>query len=212
VTAWDPDPGLGAIGLYGCLFVVPILLALGLIPWLFFRLDLFEARYLVPAMLACVLVAGGAGWAWKRKYKDVPVAELLPRLVDEADGPAGVAATDRVRGIGWGLWAGEGARWMRQAYDAVGRPKLRELWAGIGGWPDTYADPLVDELVELLERDARDPATQGGFGHRDRIRAIGEALDRFGGIELMKKVYYRVRERGPYFSQDIWHLIGEWRE
>ncbi|MFO0926106.1 MAG: hypothetical protein U0736_03580 [Gemmataceae bacterium] len=65
-------------------------------------------------------------------------------------------------------------------------------------------DEAVGELVRLIGGDA-------GFGNKEAICAIGESLDEQGGIELMRKVYYQVRGRGVYFSQDIWDGVGDWR-
>lgn len=65
-------------------------------------------------------------------------------------------------------------------------------------------DEAVGELVRLIGGDA-------GFGNKEPIRAIGEAMDEQGGMELMQQVYYKVRGRGVYFSQDIWDGIGSWR-
>ncbi|MCE9567214.1 MAG: hypothetical protein K8U57_34870 [Planctomycetes bacterium] len=70
---------------------------------------------------------------------------------------------------------------------------------------------LLRELAGLIEKDSRDAATEGGFGSATRIRAIGEELDRQGGIELMRAAYSEVRRRGPYFSDHIWDGIGDWR-
>lgn len=65
-------------------------------------------------------------------------------------------------------------------------------------------DALVDELVRLV-------GTDGGFAQAERIREIGELLNAQGGMEKMQEAYYLVRRRGVYFSQDIWHMIGDWR-
>ena len=64
-------------------------------------------------------------------------------------------------------------------------PPVRKASSATRGWPD----PSLDELVELLNRDTRDRATLGGFGHRERIEAIGRTLDDAGGVELMRRVY-----------------------
>lgn len=63
---------------------------------------------------------------------------------------------------------------------------------------------LLGELLQLVSSD-------GGFGNRARIREIGEELNRIGGMDLMQCAYYRVKNAGPYFSQDIWNGIGFWR-
>jgi hypothetical protein len=201
------------IGLFALLFGLPLLLMFGM-PWLFFKLGLFGAGYLVPAMLACPMFSGCVAWVWRRLYKDVPVVELLPRLLDEDNRSRRVGGearnAERIRAIGTGLkWQG-GPRLMRQVYEAVGRSRLKESWAGIGGWPDSWADGSVEELTGLLRRDAGEPLTQGGFGHLDRIRPIGKEIFQFGGIELMRKVYDRVRGGSVYFSEAVWAGIGGW--
>ena len=70
---------------------------------------------------------------------------------------------------------------------------------------------LINELASLVERDAQDSRTLGGFGSKTRIRVIGEELNRIGGMDLMRAVYYSVKNRGPYFSEDIWDGIGDWQ-
>jgi hypothetical protein len=70
---------------------------------------------------------------------------------------------------------------------------------------------LVEELTRLLQKDAKDRSTLGGFGSKSRIREIGKKLNTEGGIELMRAVYYAVKSSGPYFSQDIWDGIGDWQ-
>jgi hypothetical protein len=69
---------------------------------------------------------------------------------------------------------------------------------------------LLNELVRLLELDAGDPSTRGGFGSETRIREVGEELNRKGGFELMQAAYLVVSRR-VRFSQDIWADIGGWR-
>lgn len=63
---------------------------------------------------------------------------------------------------------------------------------------------LIDELVHYVGDD-------GGFAQTERIRLIGYQLETQGGMSLMQQAYSEVRRRGVYFSQDIWHMIGEWR-
>ena len=65
---------------------------------------------------------------------------------------------------------------------------------------------LIIELVTLVRKD------NSGFANRTRIREIGEELNRQGGMKLMQEAYYKVRATGTYFSQDIWHEIGEWQQ
>lgn len=52
-----------------------------------------------------------------------------------------------------------------------------------------------------------------GFRNKARIREIGEdlKLNGDGGIELMRKAYYAVRNNEIYFSQDICGGISGWR-
>ena len=61
------------------------------------------------------------------------------------------------------------------------------------------------ELTQLVGAD------NSGFRNEARICEIGEDLNREGGIELMRKAYYAVRNNGVYFSQDIWSGVGSWR-
>ena len=65
---------------------------------------------------------------------------------------------------------------------------------------------LFNELVGLVKKD------NSGFAEKTRIREIGEELNRRGGFKLMQEAYYHVRNTGTYFSQDIWHRIGEWEQ
>jgi hypothetical protein len=75
--------------------------------------------------------------------------------------------------------------------------------------PKPRSGPVnVQELTEEL---ARLVGADGGFGNCDRIRAIGEDLNRAGGMNLMQTAFYAVRRSGVYFSQDIWDGIGGWR-
>jgi hypothetical protein len=73
--------------------------------------------------------------------------------------------------------------------------------------PDDHeaeAGRLVRELLQLT-------GTDGGFGNRERIRAIGEKLDTLGGMEFMQRAHNTVRDAGRRLSQDIWNGIGSWR-
>jgi hypothetical protein len=63
----------------------------------------------------------------------------------------------------------------------------------------------VVELTQLVGVD------NSGFRNKARIREIGEDLNREGGMEVMRKAYYAVRNNGVYFSQDIWNGVGSWR-
>jgi len=66
-------------------------------------------------------------------------------------------------------------------------------------------ESVIAELTQLVGVD------NSGFTNKARIREIGEDLNGDGGIELMRKAYYAVRNTGIYFSQDIWDGIGSWR-
>jgi hypothetical protein len=66
-------------------------------------------------------------------------------------------------------------------------------------------EAVIAELARLVGVD------NSGFRNKARIREIGEDLDREGGMELMRKAYYAVKNNGIYFSQDIWDGIGSWR-
>jgi hypothetical protein len=102
---------------------------------------------------------------------------------------------------------------MRARYSSLG-----QSWVNIDSPPQCLKcgstilpegeHPLKKEAVaELVQLVAEDNA---GFKNEIRIREIGEELNREGGIELMKKAYYAVRDQGVYFSQDIWYEIGGW--
>jgi hypothetical protein len=65
-------------------------------------------------------------------------------------------------------------------------------------------EETVAELRKLIGSD-------GGFANKALIRAIGEELNREGGMTLMRRAYNGVRTTGRYFSQDIWDGIGNWR-
>ncbi|MBI4488901.1 MAG: hypothetical protein HY694_07425 [Deltaproteobacteria bacterium] len=69
---------------------------------------------------------------------------------------------------------------------------------------DPITEATVDRIVVLVGGD-------GGFNNKGPLREIGEELNRQEGIDRMRLVYYRVRNKGPYFSQDIWDGIGDWR-
>ena len=70
---------------------------------------------------------------------------------------------------------------------------------------DPATEAIVDRIVQLVGGDA-------GFSNEAPLREIGEALDRQGGVDRMRLVYYCVRNKGLYFSHDIWHMIEDWRE
>ena len=71
--------------------------------------------------------------------------------------------------------------------------------------PGRTSRGIVVELTQLVGW------TIAGFRNKARIREIGEDLNREGGMELMRKAYYAVRNNGVYFSQDIWSGVGSWR-
>jgi len=105
--------------------------------------------------------------------------------------------------------------WLRDsssgppAAPPVAAPSPAPLRAAAGPAPRPTASGVsfvatVQELRRLVGDD-------GGFGNEEPIRAIGERLHREGGMDLMQKAYYAVRNGGPYFSQHIWDGVGEWR-
>lgn len=71
--------------------------------------------------------------------------------------------------------------------------------------PDLFVK-VLNELITLVKKD------NSGFANKPRIREIGDELNRQGGMKLMQQAYYLVRNTGVYFSQDIWHGIGEWEQ
>jgi len=84
-------------------------------------------------------------------------------------------------------------------------PMEKESVGSSTSFTATQAD-LIVELVTLVKQD------NSGFANRPRIREIGQELNRQGGMKLMQQAYYKVRATGAYFSQDIWHEIGEWEQ
>jgi hypothetical protein len=102
--------------------------------------------------------------------------------------------------------AAEGSHGNKRATPTMtDRPKEKESVGSSTSFTATQAD-LIVELVTLVKRD------NSGFANRPRIREIGQELNRQGGMKLMQQAYYKVRATGAYFSQDIWHEIGEWEQ
>ncbi len=200
-----------------CVLVVHLIAWVCFVVWLFQGNDP-QGMYIGPAIAGGVLIPIGLFLVVLRLVPDFDrdkwfgeVRELLEK--DHAELLAGKPGRrDEIAFKGTLTNMIGGAKLMRDCYLHMPKDRLKEVWKGIGGWPDSYADPVVDEMVDLLEADEREARTRGGFGHGDRLRELGRELDGFGGIDLMRKAYDRVRQRGVYFSQDIWHMIGEWRE
>ena len=94
-------------------------------------------------------------------------------------------------------------KWLKQLFEESEDAKLKRLLSA-------HASSL-SEVARLVATDAEDRSTLGGFGSKARIREIGESLNEAGGMELMRAAYYDIKGRGPYFSEDIWDGIGDWR-
>lgn len=105
------------------------------------------------------------------------------------------------------LWKKEKRiEWVYPGVVSIGMTdKIRSQQQAAQSRLDPATEAIVDRIVQLVGGD-------GGFANKAALREIGEELNRQGGIDRMRLVYYRVRNKGPYFSQDIWHMIGDWRE
>jgi hypothetical protein len=80
------------------------------------------------------------------------------------------------------------------------------------------AEALIDELCSMVEQDQQKGTEyQSAFlgkKTKDRTVAIGNALLKFGGEDLMVHAYYKVLERHGVMSARMlecsWDGIGDW--
>jgi len=97
------------------------------------------------------------------------------------------------------------------------RQMEREAYAGLSLGPEI--DHIVDELTRIGSIDGFLSMQPGGRFNENRrhirAREIGEELNKMGGLDLMKKVAYRVKSRlGSGLCGELeraWGYIGEWR-
>jgi hypothetical protein len=106
----------------------------------------------------------------------------------------------------------------RMASAAAGiKRNLALMWDGIGEWQSTAApsaSPMVDRLVSLYSERPKGYLKWDTGAAATEIRAIGEELNRQGGMALMRAAHadFAAQSTGSKRNlEHMWDGIGEWQ-